>query len=287
MNNLTFIQIKPKFNDSIISRLNDITYKSLNNNSMNTWNLDIIDFLADINDNIKILHSDDPINYINLIFKSQTDTLITPNDNIVQYYNTHIIDCDNNQYTIMLTNNIINTSTYLQKISNIERQDQYNLLASLLTKFCLNSLAIFGDVYIIKIDQSCYDNLNNTKQIQFTDDLYADFNTLDIIKTYANIYYVKIYAKPFNKPVYYQREILDNFILNNKFISLLPNIIEAHHQNIIMYIKYIDPLPDSYQSIMATNEISNDQINNMYFINLNHNDIDTIRKSENLDYEKI
>lgn len=274
-NDITFIQIKPNSDKIINSKLIDSTQKLLNNNQLNAWNNDVEDLLDDITNYVKVIKTDSPIKYIVDFFKDQ----VTELNNLNQYYDIIPFDVclKDNKYSIMLTNTIINTPSYIQKLSEDNQKKFFNLTASNLTKFYSNSKAIFGDVFIIKISKTYYDMF--LKGVNNTGDIYYDFKPFNLIESIASVYYVKIYSSQTNSLINYSREILDGFIRNQKYNIILSNILEIQHQDMKLYIKFSDCLPDSCNYIMS---MVGKQSNYMdfYLVNLDDDDMIKIRSQK-------
>lgn len=272
---ITFIQIKPNSDKIINSKLLDSTQKILNNNQLNAWNSDVEDLLDDVTDYIKVIKMSSPIKYIEDFFKDQVKEL----SNIKQYYDIIPFDVclKDDRYTIMLSNTILNTPSYIQKLSEDKQKFFFNLTASNLNKFYSNSKAIFGDVFIIKISKTYYDMF--LKGINSDGDIYYDFKPFNLMESIANVYFVKIYSSQTNSLISYSREILDGFIRNQKYDIILSNILEIQHQDMKLYIKFTDCLPDSCNHIMS---MAGKQYNyvDFYLINLDDDDVIKIRSRE-------
>lgn len=276
---INFLQIKPNSNNELNSIIIETSRKLLNSNNLTYWNNDVKDIIDELDDVIKIHINDDPISFINQYFKKINNIDVQQQYDIIPFNISNTLD----RYHIMLVNNIINVPSYIQKLSVQEQKNNFNLLASSLLKFHSNSIAVFGDVFIIGISKEYYDKLIKDVKIENVDinNIYFSFKHFDLIEIFANIYFVKIYAKPINTIIFYSRDILNSYIKDHKHKNIITNIIELQHNDMKLYIKICDALPESHNCIMTlvNKQEENEQYNNFYIINLSHDDIENINKN--------
>jgi hypothetical protein len=295
--NIKFIQIKPNSNNDINNIFNETTLKLATNDELNMWNPIVEDIIDDINDYICQINNDDPISYINNYFKSQQapDELVLNDQSNSNYYEIFSYDTNltNQQYLIMLIDRSLNSSTHIKNLSESEKKSKFNLTASTLIKYYSNSKAIFGDVFIIGITKDYLDLLNNIielkeKNLNITEEelkldlfkkIYWDFNYIDLFNSSVSVNYVKIFISQSNAHIYYQRNILDNFIKNSKYeIIKSSNIITCVHDDLQLYMKFTDQLPNSHYNIinMVNYQTNKDDIN-LYLVNITKTDIELIK----------
>jgi len=262
-----FVQIKPcnskELNDFLLEKAHKLASPSEYEYHYSIKN----DMINELN-NIIIIHNlDDPIKYINLYFEQK-------NVNLEQKYNILAYDINLDIYYIMFVDILYNNSNFLSSLNDEERNSNFNIIASNLAKHYNNSLAIFGDVFIIGINKKYYDNdgENNNKM-----EIY-DFTKDNLIDSFTNINFVKILIKPNNNIIAYNRDILNSYIENNKYELLENNIIKCNHNNIIIYIKFCETLKDSFKNILYSMPDSIKSKDNIYLINLLDNDIDFLLK---------
>lgn len=269
MSNLKFICIHPNFNPNIINKFNETIFKLLNDNKLNQWNDDVKDLIDDIESFTIDINNDDPGNYIESYYKNQIDKNITLN----QYYNISPFDIvDDDTYSIMITSSFFNDSTYLKKLSDEQQKRQFNLMASNMAKYYNNGLAIFGDVFIIKMSKIYYHMLFE-KEITFCEKIYSNYNKFDLISTLGRVYNIQVYVKPMNKILYHPRDILNKYIIDHQYELINNKIIKIKHQDLEIYIKITEPLPDSHDYILSMATQSENKSNQYYFIDISQNDI--------------
>lgn len=277
----TFIQIKPTTRKNVSDIIIDNVTKIINSKHLVYWNEDVKNLIDDLNDHI-ILHKEiDPVLYIDNFFKSH----IRGNTNVDSFYNVIPFDIisEENKYVIMFTNNIINTSSYLNELSENDKNNLFNPIASSLIKYYSNNVAIFDDIFILSISKKYYDEINKIGTCNFKElkDIYYDYNPFNMLQSYARLYFIKIYIKQMNDTMYYSREILDNYVKNNKY-KLSNNIIELCHENLILYIKCCGLLPNSHQDIMSgininqSTQIKNENVGTFYLTDITEEDIKKI-----------
>ena len=302
METIQFIEIKPNndknINNSLLESINKLLNSSINNTSIGIWNESIDDIYLDHNDSIIEHNRQDPINYINNIFKQYQNTDNT--DDNIQYYDIISFDSsteENNVLNIMLINKTINSTSYISSVDELYRKKNFNLFASTLSKYSTNSSAIFGSAFILSINWSYYDVLDKidkikeeqekkandncnrsitelteltelTKQLNEFTEIYYNFMPRHLIESFCNVCFVKIYAQTNDatkKNTYiYSRDLLENFANNTKQIDIIKNnsIIKLSHENTIIYVKYTIPLPNSHYSII--NMINNNETTKPY-----------------------
>lgn len=319
MSYIEFVQIKPNSNKDINNALLENLNKTLSNNLINpsnsTWNDSIDDLSIDYEDIFINNKSNDPINFINNFFSdNKTDVDKTDIDNTIdQYYD--IISFDSNfsdKIYLMLTDKNKNSSN----TNNDEKKKDFNLLASTLIKFHTNSIAIFGNVFIISINREYYNMLENFNKVkedaiksnlnidniinEYTDKLnkyqyiYYNFKIKNLFESFANVYFIKVFGvtnrekKEYNLSIY-SRDLLENFLKNSNIKKYLFNesnsIIKISYETIDIYAKYSQFLPNSHYNILSLiqSEKKTDNIEkiidieNVYFINLSDSDIKFIQ----------
>jgi hypothetical protein len=268
MPTFNFIRIKPNFDQSLINKFNDSVIKILDDDKFNRWNESVQDLISEFDQYVISVKSDDPGNCIAEFYKSQIDDKYK----ITQYYDIVPFDVKNNYYTIMLTNVLYNDSTYLQQINEESRKNNFNLIASNMTRFYNNSSAIFGDVFIIKMSKEYY-HLLFEKEIEYSDKIYDNFNNFDLVETFTNLNQVKIYAKPMNKIMYHPRDILNKYIKENGYEIICDDIIKIKHQALEIYIKVTEPLPNGCDYVMSMSNSSDNKIKLYYCINIEQCDV--------------
>lgn len=276
-----FIQIKPNSDKYIDSVISDTILKLLKSDNLNISNESVSDMIELCEDYVSELSNDDPIQYINSYFAN-----INKTDEIKQYYDIMAINKSSNVYNLVLINNYLNISSMVNMLTDNERSSNFNLIASSLTQYYNNSMAIFGDVFMISIDSSYYDLLEiikeddkKTTEIEYTlstyKTIYFNFKFIDLFRSIASIYYINIYVLPLNQTVIYSRGILNNYIANNKPTIMTNNIIMIEHSEMKLYMKITDILPNSHNHIILMIKADSD---NYYLTNITNNDIELLNK---------
>ncbi len=276
-----FLQIKPNSDKYIDSVLADTILKLLKSDNLNISNESVSDMIELCEDYISELSNDDPIQYINSYYAN-----INKTDEIKQYYDIMAINKSGNVYNLLLINNYLNISSMVSMLTDDERASKFNLIASSLTQYYNNSMAIFGDVFIISIDSSYYDLLEIMKddnkkktEIEYTlstyKTIYFNFKFIDLFRTIASIYYINIYVLPLNQTVIYSRGILNNYVATNKPTIMTNNIIMIEHSGLKLYMKITDILPNSHNHIILMIKADSD---NYYLTNITNNDIELLNK---------
>jgi hypothetical protein len=287
-NFISFLQLVPNSDKNIIDILENQTLQILNQNQMFNYSDSIDDLTIEINNYFKIYKNKNPINEINQYFENNDLSQIKS-----KYYDIITFDQSDDLYHLMLIDININSIAYLNNLTIDQKQNKFNLIASNLVKYHSNSIAIFGDVFLISINKCYYDlllksdevisksNLTKLEQFNTIQMIYSNYNLFNFIKSFANIFYVKIFIQPTNVFVHYSRNILHNFIQNNIYEIIMLNIIKIKYQDIILYIKYIDELPNSHHSIVnmiQKQDILNNILNNYYLIDLINTDINFLKE---------
>jgi hypothetical protein len=165
---ISFLQLKPNSDKNINSIINETVFKLLSTNDLSISS-DKVDYLIiDIEDFFIKNKNTDPIKYVNDFFKqsipSSSDDM-TINYDIISFDKTNT-DSNQSKYHLMLINNKLNASTFVKNLSEDEQKKQFNLLASTLVSSYTNSLAIFGDVFLISINSEYYDLLLKIDEIE-------------------------------------------------------------------------------------------------------------------------
>lgn len=313
MEAVQFIEIKPNndknINNSLLESINKLLTMSINNKSVGAWNDSIDDIYLDHNDSIIEHNKPDPINYINSIFKknqnnnSNADSNINTNvdadvESNILYYDIISLDVNENKIlNIMLIDKTINSTSYISSVDDSYRKNNFNLIASTLSKYSTNSSAVFGSTFILSINLPYYNILDKidkikeeqenreangqnvsdeqfnismneliekyTKQLNELSEIYYNFTSRHLIESFCNVCFVKIYAETNNctqKNIYiYSRDLLENFVNNAKQIDIIKSnsIIKLLHENTIIYVKYSNPLPNSHYAVI--NMINNNE----------------------------
>ena len=292
--------------------LNKLLNTSINDKSISKWNDSIDDIYLDHNDAVYEHNKPDPINYINNFFKQHQNSDKTEIDDNIQFYDIISFDLnENNKLNIMLINKTINSSSYISSIDDKFRQNNFNLLGSTLGKYFTNSVAIFGSVFILSINLQYYTLLDQidkikeeqeknttdyndnieintlvekyTKQLNEFTEIYYNFTPKQLIESFCNVCFVKIYAETKNsKNIFiYARDLIENFANNSKQINFIKSnsIAKLLYEDTIIYVKYTTPLPNSHYAILnmlnnneSTKTCENSK-NNLYFTNLMDSDI--------------
>lgn len=277
---INFIQILVNNEKSIDDYIVENTKKLLESDDIDNSYKISNELLNTINDyNIIIEHKlEDPIMYIENFFFEKNKCI----DNNYQCYKIlsydFVIDNKNILY-IMFINLNYNNTIAIANMTDDDIKNNINLLGSNLVKNYNNSLSIFGDIFIIGVDKEYYleynsvDNNSNNKLVKKYDNIYYNFTLRNLIDSFMNINYVKIFIKPQNNIYVYKREIIESYIIENNYEIIKEyNIIKCKHNDIYLYIKFVDTLIDSYNYIinMTNKDIKH---NNFYFISISKNDI--------------
>jgi len=294
-----FIKIKPNSDKNINSVLSENILKLLNINNCNINNCNIsIDSTSDMIDIIEEyiieISNEDPIKYINSYFAN-----INKLDDLEQFYDVQAINKTDNTYNLLLVNNYLNTPSMIDNLSDIVKQNNFNLIASSLSQYYNNSIAIFGDAFLININSSYFEILENiaiNKQDQDKLDekkiltlestlskytkIYYDYKYYNLFCSMADIYFINIYVQPLNKTVIYCRGILNTIIQDytskDKLDIINKNIIKINYNDLILYIKITDILPNSHNHIIL---MIDDTSDSYYLTNIQNNDIELILKN--------
>jgi hypothetical protein len=293
-NPINFLQLKPNSDNNIISRSLEIMHKLLSNNSFYSTSDDLEDLIIDIDDHIKCHNLTDPITFINNFFKNQNNNQShnqSHNQN-EKYYDILSYNCSDNKYNLMLINNQINNPSYLKNLKDTEQKKLFNLLGSSITKYYTNSEAIFGDVFFINIDKKYYDTLLKIDSAENINQIYSNVSVFNLFEYWASTSYIKIYENTCKKFVYYSREYFNNFLKNitkNNMNILDNNIIKIKYEQVELYTKYDESLPNSHNYILnminketLDSESQIEDVNNYYFTNIKEVDIKLILNSPSI-----
>lgn len=245
MSKISFIHIKPNSNKDNFNQLNELTLKLANSNNSSLIDEEL-ENINDIFEDVIIEKSElDPITYINSFYS----------DNNNKNYDIMSYDISNDKYYLLIYNSLLNSTAYLSSLDDDKRKKEFNLVASNLIRYYDSSNAIFGDVFILSIDKSYYDlllNLDRNRDIELLlnkyNKIYYDFKLYEFITSYINVNYVKLYAKPLNNTYIYPRDIIK--ALADKYELIENNIIKILYDNLELYVKVSNPLPNSYYQIM-------------------------------------
>ena len=221
-----------------------------------------------------ILHKyDDPISYITSYFLN-----INANINTEQKYNIFSYDCSGDIIYLMFCDSLLNNKTYLTSLDTEHIENKFNLIASELIKYYNNNIAIFGNVFILGMNKSFYKKYDKQDNKEKINDICYKFNYENLIHSLINVNYIKILVKPNNNIITYNRTILLSFLENNNYELCDNNIIKCNHNNNLIYIKYSDPLPDSFNEVLKTSNTDVYNKHNYYLINLLDDEIKELIK---------
>jgi hypothetical protein len=263
-----FLQIKPNSDKYIDGVLSETIHKLLNSNSFNKDNDSIADMIELTEEYIKELSSDCIIDYINSHFATTNNTQITDTNYLI-----YPLSKNNKYYHLLLINGVINCNSYLNKMNGEEHKSQFNLIASSLSQFYNNNLAIFGDAFLIHIDCDCYNNLHKLNKEIDTSKIYNNYKYYNLFELMTDLYFINIYVKELNKIMIYSRKILSDYVNSNTPTILENNIIKITYNDLTLYIKTIDILVESHNYIL--NMLGT---NNYYLSNITVPDIEFINK---------
>ena len=292
-----FIKIKPNSDKYIDCVLSDNLLKLLNVNNFNLPIDSTTDMIDLTEDYIVEISNNDPIQFINSYFADINKSAETK-----QNYDILTINKTDERYNLLLINSYLNIPSMISEFSDEYREENFNLIASSLSQYYNNSVAIFGDVFIININSDYYDileNITDIKEQEKPDDtnkckiselelllnkyrtIYYDYKYYDLFYTMSNIYYVFIYVQPLNKKMVYSRGILNNIIkkhaTNNKLNIINSNIIQIEYNDMILYVKIDEILPNSHNHIIIMTGNTSD---NYYLTNILNNDIEILLKNK-------
>jgi hypothetical protein len=304
-----FIEIKQNsdknFNNLIQEKITQLALKD----ELYVWDDDISDFIDELKSNDLINMIDcDAIQYIESYFSHLTNTENTDETLQVSSYEIIIIDKVDIEttipkYNLMLIDKNLNSSSNVLSMTELKRKQKFNLIASEMSKYTTNSNIIFGDVFILQISATYYDNALLCQLLQKevitnieSNITYFDYDFLNIIKSLINVNFVKIYEKTVDKIIPYSRNILESFIKSYKHdIILHDDILELNYENKIIFIKTTAFLPNSHShiqqmigsnvainssdSIFATDTRSDkfQTLNKYYLYNLTNDEIKNLR----------
>lgn len=265
---INYLKISKNNNSKNTELLHEIIFKQYHSGDFDN----ILDEVKDIlKECVEELQSYSVIESINDEYK-----VINGND-CPNNYDHIIIDQDENELSLLIYNNLINSSHYMSKYSEEEINKNINLLGSLLNKTSDNSSIFVGDIYLIKVDYDSYLKLNNNK-LDSVEDFYKNYRYKNLIKTFANIFFIKIFSITDLKHYIYNRDLINYYLNVNKDFEIEDKkYIRCKHENNIFYIKFIDSIYENHYSIL--NKLSND-INNFFIVSLNEDDINYIKKKK-------
>jgi hypothetical protein len=278
---ITFVKIKTNSNKDFSNNICEKIIKFLQTDTFYSYNDDVQELIEDFDDIITINKSNDPVTFINKHFKNTEENKDENSNNyIVTPYYTHNSD----QIFLLLTNSLLNSSGYMEKKTKSEQQNEFNLIASDLTKYYSNNVAIFGDVFIISMNKEYFTLLDKDMNSDKYDDIIKKFNKqiyynidlFNFIESYANVHYIKIYVKPTNNITVYSRDILEKYIKSpeNLHEKINNNLIKCLHEKMVLYIKYTEaPINSYYYNIDKALGSNSSSLNNLYFTNITKSDI--------------
>jgi hypothetical protein len=300
---ISFLHIKPVSDKNIIQLIDDTVFKLSNSNSLNYSNDAVEDLLIDLEDCIMVKTAINHIEWINNYFKGKYESVISDQTQTqTQYYDIMSFDSDNekNIYYLLITDRIINSSGFMEKKTATEQKNSFNLIGSTLSKYYSNNGVIFGDVFLTAIDKNYYDilleidqlnekNMDTTvfeKQLSQINKLYIPTKPFDFVKSFANVHYLKIFTMPDKKVHIYKREIIDSYLKSDTTtysrLDSKSSILKLNFENMHIYTKYTDVLPNSHSTILNIINTQSDSTtsvsNNFYLTNLSDDDINKIIK---------
>jgi hypothetical protein len=308
MTDIEFIHIKPNsdknINNGLLELLNKKLIEKISNVSSSWWNDTINDIYIDYNESFIECKSNDPVQFINNFFKSIDRSIdrsinVESIDKSIDFYDIISYDSDGEKLYLMLVDKNKNSVGYMEKKNEVDRKKDFNLLASTLSKYHSNSIAIFGDVFLIAINKEYYIKLENTSSKIDTQNsdkdyeelnkflvIYYNFKFNHLINSFANVNFIKIYSVIESENIIknsfiYSRDVLENIIKNpnikSSIFDISKSIVKFSYENTNLFIKYTNPLPNSHYAII--NEINKSEINisesnkYLYYINLFESDI--------------
>ena len=261
-----FLQIKPNSDKYIDGILSETILKLVNSNNFNKYNDSISDMTELIENYVIELSNDNIMEYINTFFINLNKTDITSNN-----YNVLCLHKTENYYHLLLINNKINDNTYLHSLSDEEKKLKFNLIASSLSQYYNNNVAIFGDAFLIHMNCNSFDNLNKLENID-VNTIYNSYKYYNLFELMADIYHITLYVKELNRTMVYSRAIINNYILTHKPVLVLNDVIKITYNDLTLFIKITDHLYDSHSSIVSTTSDS------YYLSNIVVKDIELINK---------
>jgi hypothetical protein len=271
MNKISFIHIKPNSNKEHFNLINDNVFKIANSYDSSFINKEIENIIDDLQDILVLKTEVNPILYINTFYNNKY------NNNNEKSYDIMSYDKINDRYYLLIYDNLLNSSKYLSLLDDNIRNKEFNLLGSNLIK-CYSNTVLFGDLFVLSIDRSYYDlllNLDKNRDIELLlnkyNKIYFDITLYDLIISYKNTNYIKIYVKSLNNTYIYQKDIINALITIN--YELIPNnIIKINNNNLDIYVKKADILPDSHHQILES--IKDYNLNNEFnLVNISEEDI--------------
>lgn len=246
--NLNYIlELVLKYNNKLINDIDDI--------------YDEINYLT-----VKKINFTDIINDYNMV--NEKYNLIKSNTN---YDFKPLIKISNKIYGL-LYNSVLNNQEIIDKIE--DKNILFNLFSSNLLQYSTNSSAIFGNCYLICLDEYIQNNL---------DDLYYDISKFDFIDIIVKSLYVDIinvdYVTNNKNIIKYDKTYIYNYIEKNETNKMTIydkyNLIKINHDNSYLIIKYDDPLFNTHLEALSI-------IPDQYINNKNYNIIDIDINDENL-----
>ena len=252
MNKTSFIHIKPNSNKEHFNLINDTVYKIANSSDPSYIDNEIENIIDEFDDTIVLKSETDPVLYINTFYNKKYDSNNEKSYDIMSY------DKNNNRYYLLIYDNLLNSTKYLSSLDENIRNKEFNLIGSHLIKCYDNNTALFGDLFVLSIDKTYYDlllNLDKNKDIELLlnkfNKIYFDLTLYDLIISYKNTNYIKIYVKSLNNTYIYQRDIINSLIATN-YKLIENNMIIINNNNLDIYVKISEPLPESHHKILES-----------------------------------
>ena len=166
---IQFIHIKPNndknINNGLLESLNKILNSSISS-SISEFNDSINDLYLDYSESFNEYKSNDPVNFIDNFFKALHPDIDV--NQVITFYDifTYDLNQDKDKLYLMLIDKNKNCAGFIDQKDDIYRKKEFNLLGSTLLKYHTNSIAIFGDVFILSINKEYYLALETLDKIK-------------------------------------------------------------------------------------------------------------------------
>lgn len=276
---ISFVKIKTNSDKDFCTNISEKIIKFLQTDKLYSYDDDVQDLIEDFDNIITIHKSNDPVTVINNHFRNKEESKDDVNNYTVTPYYTYNSD----QIYLLLTNSLSNSSGYMEK-KETEMKKEFNLIASDLTKYYSNNSVIFGDVFIISMNKEYFTILDKAMETDkyndiiknFSKQIYYNVDLFNFIESYANVHYIKIYVETTKNITVYSRDILEKYIKSSeyKYEKIKNNLIKCKHDNLVLYIKYMDsPINSYYYNIDKAFGNNSSSLDNLYFTNITNSDI--------------
>lgn len=276
---ISFVKIKTNSDKDFCTNISEKIIKFLQTDKLYSYDDDVQELIEDFDNIITIHKSNDPVTVINNHFRNKEESKDDVNNYTVTPYYTYNSD----QIYLLLTNSLSNSSGYMEK-KETEMKKEFNLIASDLTKYYSNNSVIFGDVFIISMNKEYFTILDKAMETDkyndiiknFSKQIYYNVDLFNFIESYANVHYIKIYVETTKNITVYSRDILEKYIKSSeyKYEKIKNNLIKCKHDNLVLYIKYMDsPINSYYYNIDKAFGNNSSSLDNLYFTNITNSDI--------------